>query len=56
VSKADIAAQGYDLGVNRYKEVVHHDIAHRSARDILTDLEQVEIDIQRGIEELGALL
>ena len=27
VPKADIAAQGYDLSINRYKEVVHEEIA-----------------------------
>ncbi len=31
VPKADIAAQGYDLSLNRYKEVVHEAIEHRAA-------------------------
>ena len=26
VPKADIAAQGYDLSLNRYKEVVHEEV------------------------------
>src|SRR5438445_7727827 len=30
VSKADIAAHGYDLSLNRYKEVVHEEVAHRA--------------------------
>src|SRR6185503_16285192 len=38
VPKADIAAQGYDLSLNRYKEVVHEEIQHRQPRDILIDL------------------
>src|SRR5690242_5451671 len=29
VPKADLAAQGYDLSLNRYKEVVHAEVAHR---------------------------
>jgi hypothetical protein len=29
VPKADIVAQGYDLSLNRYKEVVHEDVEHR---------------------------
>ena len=30
--KADIAAQGYDLSLNRYKEVVHEEVEHRPPR------------------------
>jgi hypothetical protein len=30
VPKADIAAQGYDLSLNRYKEVVHKAVEHRA--------------------------
>ena len=29
VPKSDIAAHGYDLLLNRYKEVVHEEIQHR---------------------------
>ena len=31
VPKADIVAQGYDLSINRYKEVVHDEVEHRAA-------------------------
>ena len=31
VPKADIAAQGYDLSLNRYKEVVHDEVEHQVA-------------------------
>ncbi len=30
VLRADIAAQGYDLSINRYREVVHEEVEHRS--------------------------
>src|SRR5437667_3553458 len=30
VPKADLVAQGYDLSINRYKEVVHEELAHRA--------------------------
>ncbi|MBX9581250.1 MAG: hypothetical protein K2X87_13155 [Gemmataceae bacterium] len=36
--KADIAAQGYDLSLSRYKEVVHAAADHRPPADILADL------------------
>ena len=35
VPKADIAAQGYDLSLNRYKEVVHEEVEHRAPKEIL---------------------
>ena len=54
--KADIAAQGYDLSLNRYKEVVHEPIAHRAPKEILADLAQLEEEIQRGMKELEGML
>ena len=35
VPKADIATQGYDLSLNRYKEVVHEEVHHRPPKEIL---------------------
>jgi type I restriction enzyme M protein len=54
--KADIVAQGYDLSLNRYKEVVHEEVAHRSPGDILKALGQLEAEIQQGMKELGGML
>lgn len=56
VPKADIAAQGYDLSLNRYKEVVHEAIEHRAPKEILADLAKLEEEIQRGMNELEAML
>ena len=56
VDKADIVAQGYDLSLNRYKEVVHQEVAHRHPKDILADLAKLEEEIQQGIRELEAML
>ncbi|MEP6933980.1 MAG: class I SAM-dependent DNA methyltransferase [Nitrospirota bacterium] len=56
VPKADIATQGYDLSLNRYKEVVHEEIDHRAPKEILTDLAKLEDEIQRGMKELEGLL
>jgi type I restriction enzyme M protein len=56
VSKADVAAQGYRLSVNQYKDVVHEEIAHRSPLDILTRVVELESEIQRDIGELRASL
>ena len=56
VQKADIAAQGYDLSLNRYKEVVHEEIAHRPPKEILAELAKLEAEIQQGMKELEGIL
>jgi type I restriction enzyme M protein len=56
VPKADIAAQGYDLSLNRYKEVVHEAVEHRKPADILAELAKIEDEIQRGMKGLGGML
>ncbi len=56
VPKADIAAQGYDLSLNRYKQVVHKAIAHRAPNELLAELAELEEEIKRGMKELEDLL
>jgi len=56
VPKADIVTQGYDLSLNRYKEVVHEEVQHRSPQEILAELAKLEAEIQRGMKELGGML
>ena len=56
VPKADIAAQGYDLSLNRYKEVVHEEVEHRAPKEILAELATLEEEIQRGMRELEGML
>ncbi len=52
VPKADIAAQGYDLSLNRYKEVVHDEVEHRSPKEILAELAKIEEEIVIAMAEL----
>ena len=56
VPKADIAAQGYDLSLNRYKEVIHEEVTHRSPDDILASLAELEEEILQGMKELQGML
>ena len=56
VPKADIAAQGYDLSLNRYKEVVHEQIDLRPPKEILAGLAKLEEEIQRVMKELEGML
>jgi type I restriction enzyme M protein len=56
VPKADIAAQGYDLSVKRYKTVVIGEVHYRPPLEILADLSKLEAEIQEGIEQLEEAL
>lgn len=56
VPKADIAAQGYDLSLNRYKEAVHEEAQHRAPQEILAELARLEVEINNGLAELGGIL
>ena len=56
VPKADIVAQNYDLSLNRYKEIIHEEVKHRTPLDIIGELESLEGEIQSGISTLKALI
>lgn len=56
VPKADIIAQGYDLSLNRYKEIVYDEIEHRAPLEIIADIELLEDEIAQGLAELKAML
>ena len=56
VPKADIAAQGYDFSLNRYKEVVHEEVEHRPPKEVLAELAKLEEEIQREMKELEGML
>jgi type I restriction enzyme M protein len=56
VPKADLVAQGYDLSLNRYKDVVHEEVQHRPPRELLADLAKLEAEIQHGLKELEGML
>ena len=56
VPKADLVEKGYDLSLNRYKEVVHEEVQHRPPQEILADLNKLEAEIQQGIKNLERML
>ncbi len=56
VPKADIVGQGYDLSLNRYKEIVHDEVEHRPPLEIIADIEALNEEIARGLDELKAML
>ncbi len=56
VPQAEIAGNGFDLSINRYKEVVHDAVEHRPPREILARLAALEAEIQAGMRDLEGLL
>ena len=56
VRKAEIAANGYDLSINRYKEVAYEAVAYDPPRIILKRLAALEKEIAEGRKDLQALL
>jgi type I restriction enzyme M protein len=56
VSKADVVDQGYDLSLNRYKEVVHEDMRYDTPAVILAKLKALEADIAADLKELEGML
>jgi type I restriction enzyme M protein len=56
VPKDEIVAGGYELSLNRFKEIVHEDTEHRPPLEILGDLERLESEIQQGMSDLKTML
>lgn len=56
VPKADIAAQDYDLSLNRYKEVQHEEVEHVPPRQIIAELKQLEDEIAEGLAKLERMV
>jgi len=56
VPKADIAANDYDLSINRYKEIVYEEIEYPPPSQILDEFAVLEDEIQQGLADLKAML
>ena len=56
VPKADIAANDYDLSINRYKEIIYEEVEYDPPQKILADLKALEAEIMQGMEELEGML
>jgi type I restriction enzyme M protein len=53
---AEITATGYDLSLNRYKQVVPEDVQYRSPQEIIAELSTLEDEISCRISKLKELL
>jgi len=56
VPKTEIAANDYDLSINRYKEVEYEEVEYDPPKKILGDLMKLEAEITNGMKELEGML
>lgn len=56
VSKEEIAANGYDLSINKYKEVEYVPVEYPSTQELMADLHEIEREITAGLAELEGML
>ena len=56
VEKSEIAENGYDLSINKYKKVEYIPVEYPPTSELLADLKQLEAEIAKGLEELEGML
>jgi type I restriction enzyme M protein len=56
VPKGEIAANGYDLSINRYKEVAYEEVQYEPPKVILQKLRSLEDEIRTDLDVLESLL
>ena len=56
VPKAEIAENGYDLSINKYKQVEYVPVEYPPAEEILDELERMEEEIAAGLRELRGMV
>ena len=56
VPKEEIAANGYDLSINKYKKVAYVPVEYPPTKDILAELRTLEQEITKGLEELEGMV
>lgn len=56
VGKEEIVENDYDLSINKYKEVIYEKVEYPPTSEILADIETLNKEIEKNLEELKALL
>ena len=56
VPKEEIAENGYDLSINKYKQVEYTPVEYLSTQEILVDLNELEMEITKGLAELEEMV
>ena len=56
VDKEEIVENDYDLSINKYNEVIYEKVEYPPTSEILADIESLNKEIEKNLEELKALL
>ena len=56
VPKQNIVENGYDLSINKYKEIEYVPVEYPSTIEIMTNIREIEMEIGKEMEELEKLL
>jgi type I restriction enzyme M protein len=56
VPKQEIADNGYDLSINKYKEVVYEKVEYPPTSEIMANIREIETEIGKDMDELERLL
>ena len=56
VTKQEVADNDYDLSINKYKEIEYIPIEYPSTLEIMTRLNELEMEISAGLDELAEML
>lgn len=56
VDKSEIVANGYDLSINKYKQVEYKPVEYPPTQEIMAELHELEMQISTGLAELEEML
>ena len=56
VPKAEIVENGYDLSINKYKQTEYKPVEYPPTSEILTELNEIEMEITRALAELEEMV
>ena len=56
VSVEEIRENGYDLSINKYKEIEYEEVKYDSPQEIMLRIRELEMGITAGIEELAEMI
>jgi len=56
VDKVEIAANDYDLSINKYKQTEYKAVEYPSTQEIMAQLHEMEAEIAKGLAELEGML
>ena len=56
VDADEIRKNGYDLSINKYKEIEYEEVQYEAPLKILADIKALEDDVQQGLKELEGMI